>query len=308
VLLARFVMQWQRISFRNPIGQFVVATTDWLVLPLRRFIPGLGAGSGQPAAGVGGAGAGGVLALAARRHRWAPIPFSLLVVMWGVGLLETVKVALYLLMGVVLMSAILSWVNPHAPMAGIINAMAEPFLRPFRRIIPLIGGVDLSPIALLLVLQVAQRAGDGQVHAARAGLRHDWLNQAADGSLMLSLHIQPGAKKTEIAGLHGEALKIRLAAPPVDGKANAALIAFLAKTCGVPKSAVELVSGDTSRTKRVRSPASMWPPWRRWRAVDGGGRRCDYSCENEDGTLAGAVFYCARPGIPGSAMLSAACA
>lgn len=80
----------------------------------------------------------------------------------------------------------------------------------------------------------------------------DWLNRAADGSLVLSLHIQPGAKKTEIAGLHGEALKIRLAAPPVDGKANAALIAFLAKTCGVPKSAVELVSGDTSRTKRVR--------------------------------------------------------
>lgn len=80
----------------------------------------------------------------------------------------------------------------------------------------------------------------------------DWLNRAADGSLVLSLHIQPGAKKTEIAGLHGEALKIRLAVPPVDGKANAALIAFLAKTCGVPKSAVELVSGDTSRTKRVR--------------------------------------------------------
>lgn len=80
----------------------------------------------------------------------------------------------------------------------------------------------------------------------------DWLNRAADGSLVLSLHIQPGAKKTEIAGLHGEALKIRLAAPPVDGKANAALIAFLAKTYGVPKSAVELVSGETSRTKRVR--------------------------------------------------------
>lgn len=63
---------------------------------------------------------------------------------------------------------------------------------------------------------------------------------------------QPGAKKTEITGLHGEALKIRLAAPPVDGKANAALIAFLAKACGVSKSAVELVSGDTCRAKRVR--------------------------------------------------------
>ena len=79
-----------------------------------------------------------------------------------------------------------------------------------------------------------------------------WLNRAADGSVILTLHIQPGAKKTEIAGLHGEALKIRLAAPPVDGKANAALIAFLAKACGVSKSSVELVSGDTSRAKRVR--------------------------------------------------------
>ncbi|MBS0354571.1 MAG: YggU family protein [Proteobacteria bacterium] len=79
-----------------------------------------------------------------------------------------------------------------------------------------------------------------------------WLNRAADGSVTLTLHIQPGAKKTEFAGLHGEALKIRLAAPPVDGKANAALIAFLAKACGVSKSAVELVSGDTSRSKRVR--------------------------------------------------------
>ncbi len=79
-----------------------------------------------------------------------------------------------------------------------------------------------------------------------------WLNRAADGSVVLTLHIQPGAKKTEITGLHGEALKIRLAAPPVDGKANAALIAFLAKACGVSKSAVELVSGDTCRAKRVR--------------------------------------------------------
>lgn len=79
-----------------------------------------------------------------------------------------------------------------------------------------------------------------------------WLGQIADGSFVLALHIQPGAKKTVIAGLHGDALKIRLAAPPVDGKANAALIEFLAKTCGVPRSAVELVSGETSRSKRVR--------------------------------------------------------
>lgn len=69
---------------------------------------------------------------------------------------------------------------------------------------------------------------------------------------MLTLHIQPGAKKTEVAGLHGDALKIRLAAPPVDGKANEALVAFVAKTLGVPKASVELVSGQTSRAKRLR--------------------------------------------------------
>jgi uncharacterized protein len=79
-----------------------------------------------------------------------------------------------------------------------------------------------------------------------------WFTSQTDGSVILTLHIQPGAKKTELAGLHGEALKIRLAAPPVDGKANAALLAFLAKQAGIPKAAVELLSGDTSRSKRVR--------------------------------------------------------
>lgn len=80
----------------------------------------------------------------------------------------------------------------------------------------------------------------------------------ADGmdALVLSLHIQPGAKKTEFVGPHGEAMKLRLAAPPVDGKANAALIAFLADFCGVPKRAVTLVSGHASRAKRVRVEAA----------------------------------------------------
>lgn len=77
----------------------------------------------------------------------------------------------------------------------------------------------------------------------------DWFRQAADGRLTLTLHIQPGAKKTEFAGLHGDALKIRLAAPPVDGKANEALVKFVADTLGLPKSAVNLKSGQTSRRK-----------------------------------------------------------
>ena len=75
-----------------------------------------------------------------------------------------------------------------------------------------------------------------------------WLREG-EGSSTLTLHIQPGAKKTEVAGLHGDALKIRLAAPPVDGKANAALIEFVAERLGLAKSAVQLKSGLTSRRK-----------------------------------------------------------
>lgn len=77
----------------------------------------------------------------------------------------------------------------------------------------------------------------------------DWFRQAGDGRITLTLHIQPGAKKTEFAGLHGDALKIRLAAPPVDGKANEALVKFVAEVLGLPKSAVSLKSGQTSRRK-----------------------------------------------------------
>ena len=75
-----------------------------------------------------------------------------------------------------------------------------------------------------------------------------WLRQG-ERQTTLTLHIQPGAKKTEVAGVHGDALKIRLAAPPVDGKANAALIAFVADRLGLVKSAVSLKSGQTSRRK-----------------------------------------------------------
>lgn len=76
-----------------------------------------------------------------------------------------------------------------------------------------------------------------------------WFRVASDGRITLTLHIQPGAKITGIAGLHGDALKIRLAAPPVDGKANDALIRFIADTLKLPKAAVNLKSGQTSRRK-----------------------------------------------------------
>lgn len=77
----------------------------------------------------------------------------------------------------------------------------------------------------------------------------NWFRVAGDGRITLTLHIQPGAKKTEFSGMHGDALKIRLAAPPVDGKANEALIRFIADRLNLPKSAVNLKSGQISRHK-----------------------------------------------------------
>lgn len=69
--------------------------------------------------------------------------------------------------------------------------------------------------------------------------------------LTLTLHVQPGARNSGIAGTHGDALKIRIAAPAVDNKANAALIAFLSEALAVPKSAIALRRGTTSRRKVV---------------------------------------------------------
>jgi uncharacterized protein (TIGR00251 family) len=76
----------------------------------------------------------------------------------------------------------------------------------------------------------------------------DWLREA-DGVITLTIHAQPGAKRSEVAGLHGDALKIRLAAPAIDGRANAALLAFVAQRLGLGRSALTLKSGATSRHK-----------------------------------------------------------
>ena len=74
-----------------------------------------------------------------------------------------------------------------------------------------------------------------------------------DNELVLQLHVQPGASRTEWAGMHGErALKLRIAAPPLDGRANQECVRFLAKTAGVPKSSVTLLRGEHARDKTVR--------------------------------------------------------
>lgn len=80
--------------------------------------------------------------------------------------------------------------------------------------------------------------------------------------LVLTLHIQPNAVRTEFVGLHGAALKIRLHAPPVDGKANEELCRFLAQSFAVKRQAITLLSGESSRTKRVRiTQVVFYPPF-----------------------------------------------
>jgi uncharacterized protein (TIGR00251 family) len=85
--------------------------------------------------------------------------------------------------------------------------------------------------------------------------------RAEDGAVVLTLHVQPSAKRSEFAGAHGDVLKVKLAAPPVEGKANAELIRFIARQFGVPQRNVELVRGETSRTKTVRVIAPLRDPF-----------------------------------------------
>ena len=79
----------------------------------------------------------------------------------------------------------------------------------------------------------------------------DWCRRLDDGWL-IRVHAQPGAKKSGVAGLHGDALKIRIASPPVDGRANEALITFVAKALGLPRALVSLEHGAGSRRKTLR--------------------------------------------------------
>ncbi len=78
-----------------------------------------------------------------------------------------------------------------------------------------------------------------------------WISQV-EGGCVLALRVVPRASKDEVRGVHGDTLKIKLRAPPVDGKANQALAAFLAEALDVPASRVALIAGETSHSKRVR--------------------------------------------------------
>ena len=148
--LLRLIMQWQRIPFNNPIGQFIFAVSDWLVLPLRRALPAVGRLDTASLAGAWLAKLAqfGVLWILSNGH--GSLPAVLLLSVMGLA-----QLVISGLSALILIYAVLSWVQPGSMNMVLIERLCQPWLAPIRRIVPMIGGVDLSSLVLLLLLQIA---------------------------------------------------------------------------------------------------------------------------------------------------------
>jgi len=154
VCLLRLYMQYQRIPMSarsgNPLGRFIFALTDWIVLPLRRIVPAAGRWD---------------LASLVAAYLLQLVQFVVLWLMTGAGdglfavpilsAFGLVRMAISGMTGMVIIYAVLSWVQTNSPMADVIERLVTPLLTPIRRLLPLVGGIDLSPLVLLVLLQVA---------------------------------------------------------------------------------------------------------------------------------------------------------
>lgn len=150
-LLLRLWMQLTRAAARNPVSHAVFQVTDWLVRPLRRVIPGVG---GIDWATVFAAWLTAVVFLLAVLAVGAGSPFAFLPAVLGIALLTVLKWGISLVMWVTLLMAILSWVNPHSPITPVIGQLTDPLLDPIRRVLPRLGGFDLSPLVLFVIAQI----------------------------------------------------------------------------------------------------------------------------------------------------------
>ena len=254
-LLLRFAMQTLRAPFRNPVGQAVIALTDWIVKPLRRVLPGF------------------------KGIDWASLVATILFqFLWMLA--YSLIFGSFSLLG----TGIAFLLARHRDRARARDPVA-PDRGGARAGDPVVGRARRSAVGSAQRAHVSVPAADPQGAAAdrrharsvaarrdrdRAAPAHDaavrrkladvpvpvavsapWRREEP-GALVLTLHVQPGAKRTEVAGVHGDALKLRLAAPPVEGKANAELLRFLADEFGVPVRQATLVRGQASRAKWVR--------------------------------------------------------
>lgn len=153
LLLLRAYMQWLRLPPRNPLSEFVMTLTNGVVLRLRRVIPGAG---GVDWASVLAAYVTALLSLILILVAGGLFGLSLTapLTVLGLALVWLVKWALYLVILLTILYAVLSWVNPYAPMAPVLSMMVAPFLAPLQKILPRVGNIDLSPLALLLLVQI----------------------------------------------------------------------------------------------------------------------------------------------------------
>lgn len=154
-LLLRFILQYLRAPARNQLSEFVAALTDFIVRPSRRLIPGLW---GLDLATL-------VLAwLIAAVQLWLILQIKgyelgsavgvAFVALAALAAIHIVRLTLYVVMFAIALQAVLSWINPHSPLAPLLAAVTRPILRPFQKLVPMIANVDLSPLFALIACQL----------------------------------------------------------------------------------------------------------------------------------------------------------
>ena len=165
LLLTRFLMQFARVSFAGPLGEFVLILTNGIVRPIRRVIPGvlgLDWASVIPAWLI-------QTAVVLFKVALSPTPLdgAVLPLAFGLGGIAVLVLGVWVLIIALIGQALISWINPYSPFAPTMNQLTRPLLRPVQRVLPPIGGrIDLSPLVVILLLQVLLRVID----ALRMGL------------------------------------------------------------------------------------------------------------------------------------------
>ena len=154
ILLLRFHLQWLRAPMRNPFGEFIMALTNFIVLPTRRYIPSF---KGYDSSSLLLAYIFETLYMYLSEFIWiysSPEGNYLVLGLIAIGIVKLLSLSIFLLMIAAIIQAILSWINPHTALTPVLNAITWPFISPLRRHIPPVGNVDLSAFALIIICQL----------------------------------------------------------------------------------------------------------------------------------------------------------
>lgn len=151
--LVRFWMQALKAPVRNPIAQFTMALTDFAVKPLRRVLPGLFR-LDLASLAVAWAAEFALLAILALLREVPIASGPVLSILGFLAIVKLLRLTVYIVMGAVLLQALLTWVSPYHPVAPFFDALTRPFLKPFQKAVPTIGGVDVTPVLVLIACQL----------------------------------------------------------------------------------------------------------------------------------------------------------